>query len=292
MLQHNPIGIYDSGTGGLAVYREMRRALPGERFVYLADSDYCPYGDLTEGQIRDRARSAARHLTSAHNCKMVVIACNTVDAVARGIVEDECRSIAATTTTTTVTGMIAPTIIAAALTARMRVPDARRTKMLVLSTIPTALRGDYVIGLATLLPGVEILTRPAARLAPLIENNAPREQLRECLKTYLGSTAGVTEVILGCTHYSPLKPLVEELIPGASIINSAEAGAMSAVLTLTGALSRADAATLTPVDPSPAEDARRRDRFLVTGSVASFTRAAAQFCGGEELPSLPIGITL
>ncbi len=80
-MNNSPIGIYDSGFGGLSVWRELYRALPDESLIYLGDGKNCPYGELDESAIRNHARNAVECLL-AHGCKMIVVACNTATAAA------------------------------------------------------------------------------------------------------------------------------------------------------------------------------------------------------------------
>ncbi|MCM1300660.1 MAG: aspartate/glutamate racemase family protein, partial [Bacteroides cellulosilyticus] len=77
-----PIGIYDSGMGGLTVWREVRRALPAESLVFLGDGKNCPYGSRTPDEIRCLADAAVARLIEKEGCKMVVVACNTATAAA------------------------------------------------------------------------------------------------------------------------------------------------------------------------------------------------------------------
>ena len=80
-MNNNPIGIYDSGFGGLTVWREVRRALPGESLVYLGDGKNCPYGSRPEEEVRSLADDAVGELVAA-GCKLIVVACNTATAAA------------------------------------------------------------------------------------------------------------------------------------------------------------------------------------------------------------------
>ena len=80
-MNNNPIGVYDSGFGGLSVWRELYRALPEESIVYLGDGKNCPYGSLSAEKIRDFATKSVEELL-AKGCKMIVVACNTATAAA------------------------------------------------------------------------------------------------------------------------------------------------------------------------------------------------------------------
>ena len=81
-MNNAPIGIYDSGMGGLTVWREIRKALPGESLVFLGDGKHCPYGSRPEAEIRQLADAAVARLVDEEGCKMVVVACNTATAAA------------------------------------------------------------------------------------------------------------------------------------------------------------------------------------------------------------------
>ena len=80
-MNNNPIGIYDSGFGGLSVWRELYRALPDESLVYLGDGKNCPYGELDQATIQKYAQQAVESLL-AEGCKLIVVACNTATAAA------------------------------------------------------------------------------------------------------------------------------------------------------------------------------------------------------------------
>ena len=81
-MNNAPIGVYDSGLGGLTVWREIRRALPGESLVYLGDGKNCPYGSRPREEIRRLADEAVGRLVGEQGCKLVVVACNTATAAA------------------------------------------------------------------------------------------------------------------------------------------------------------------------------------------------------------------
>ena len=86
---NHPIGVFDSGVGGLSILKALRAELPGEDFVYLADNAHAPYGERVDDYVADRSRAVLRRLIEDHQVKMMVVACNTATAAAIHLLRDE-----------------------------------------------------------------------------------------------------------------------------------------------------------------------------------------------------------
>jgi glutamate racemase len=196
-----PIGMFDSGVGGLSVAAEIRRALPGEDLLYVADTAYCPYGDRPLEEVRERALAVGRYLEEA-GAKLLVTACNT----ATGAALERLREV-----------LSIPVIgLEPAVKTGAAVTQNRRLGIMATSgTVRTHARG------------VEIVAQPCPGLADLIEEGhlegerltAQLEELTRPLRH-----AGVDTVVLGCTHYPFVRgPLARVLGARVELVDSAPA---------------------------------------------------------------------
>ena len=205
-----PVGIFDSGVGGLSVAAEIRRALPAEHLLYVADTAYCPYGDRPDAEVRERALAVGRHLQQA-GAKLLVAACNT----ATGAALERLRE----ALTIPVVGLEPAVKTGAAIT--------QNRKVGVMATSGT-LRSDRFARLVrTHARGVEVVAQPCPGLADLIEEGHLEG---ERLTARLGELtlplrqAGVDTVVLGCTHYSFVRaPLARALGTRVELVDSAPA---------------------------------------------------------------------
>jgi glutamate racemase len=205
-----PVGIFDSGVGGLSVAAEIRRALPAEHLLYVADTAYCPYGDRPDAEVRERALAVGRHLEQA-GAKLLVAACNTATGAALERLR-EALSIP-------VVGLEPAVKTGAAIT--------QNRKVGVMATSGT-LRSDRFARLVrTHARGVEVVAQPCPGLADLIEEGhlegerlaARLEELTRPLRQ-----AGVDTVVLGCTHYAFVRgALARALGPRVELLDSAPA---------------------------------------------------------------------
>ncbi len=199
-----PIGLFDSGVGGLTVLRELRRQLPNESTLYLGDEARMPYGPREPAEVLGFTREAMRWF-AGRDCKLVVIACNTATSVALEAVRDE--------SSVPIIGVIRPGA-AAALTA-----TARRA-IGVLATVLTVRSGAYIRALRDLDPLVDVAQQACPKLVPLVEegrsNTAEAEDaVREYVEPLLTEGGVVRPVVdtllLGCTHYPLLRPIIEKV---------------------------------------------------------------------------------
>jgi len=205
-----PIGIFDSGVGGLSVAREIRRALPGEDLLYVADTAYCPYGDRPLEEVRRRALAVGRYVEGA-GARLVVAACNT----ASGAALEQLRQ----TLTIPVVGLEPAVKTGVALTRNHRVG--------VMATAGTLASERFARLLREHGRGIEVLPQPCPGLADLIEEG---HLDGDVLVARLGELtrplreAGVDTVVLGCTHYLFVSgPLARVLGPDVRLVDSAPA---------------------------------------------------------------------
>jgi glutamate racemase len=203
-----PIGVFDSGVGGLSVLREIRRELPAEDLIYVADSGYAPYGDRPEEYVRGRAVAIMEFLRTK-DAKAVVVACNTVT----GIAVDALRArydlpIVA----------IEPAVKPAAARSRSRVVG-------VLATTQTLAGQKFAKLVSTYAGDVEVLTQAAPGLVDQVEAgrlNTP--STHSLVERYLRPMLdkGADTIVLGCTHYPFLDDLIRDVAgPDVAVIDSA-----------------------------------------------------------------------
>lgn len=199
-----PIGVYDSGLGGLTVWREIRRALPGESLVYLGDGKNCPYGSRPREEVRRLADAAVGRLV-AEGCKLVVVACNTATAAAIDFLREKYAAIP-------IVGM-EPAVKPACL--------ATRTGIVGVLATERSLDGDLFRRTAARYgDGIEVLTLPGRGFVELVE--ADREGTPEaeaCVRAALEPmlARGADQIVLGCTHYPFLRSVMERVVAGRSV---------------------------------------------------------------------------
>jgi len=212
-----PLGVFDSGLGGLTVVRALREVLPAERIVYLGDTARVPYGTKGAATVVKYALACARHLM-ARDVKALVVACNTVSAVA----PDRLRA----DLDLPVLGVIEPG-------ARAAVEATRSGRIGVLATAGTIASGAYPRAVAQLSTRAEVVGQPAPMLVPLAEEGwtegeVPRLVVRRYVEPL--ASAGVDVVVLGCTHYPLLREVIEAEVrarigPQVAVVDSARATA-------------------------------------------------------------------
>lgn len=210
MSRHGPIGIFDSGLGGLSVAKEVRRRLPEEDILYIADSAYVPYGEKPLSQISDRSVAVTRALING-GAKIVVVACNTASGAALELLRE--------TFTVPIVGL-EPAVKPAATT-------TRSGRIAVLAT-PATLRTDRFNRLVDKHgAGVEVVKIPCPGFVDLVESGEisgeePDSVVREVLGPIIGTP--VDRVVLGCTHYPFLRDLIGGILGAdVEILDSGEA---------------------------------------------------------------------
>ncbi len=209
MPNSGPIGVFDSGVGGLTVLREIRRELPLENLLYIADSGYAPYGDKPQEVITGRALAVTAFLL-AEGAKAVVVACNTATAAAAQ----------------TLRSRFAVPIIAMEPAVKPAVARTRSGVVGVLATSQTLASHKFVQLLGRFNAGAEVLVQPCPGLVERVEaGDLDGEVTRALLSDYLTPLLeqGADTLVLGCTHYPHLSPLIRDLAGPGVVIMSAGA---------------------------------------------------------------------
>ena len=199
-----PIGVFDSGLGGLTVWREVRRALPAESLVYLGDGKNCPYGSRPREEVRRLADEAVAFLV-AQGCKLVVVACNTATAAAIDFLREKYAPMP-------IVGM-EPAVKPACLATRSGVVGVLATER--------SLDGELFRRTAARYgDGVDLVTAPGRGFVELVENDL--EATPEAEATVRAAVAemlehGADQIVLGCTHYPFLLPVLERVVAGRGV---------------------------------------------------------------------------
>jgi len=252
-----PVGIFDSGVGGLTVARAVLDQLPHEALLYVGDTARGPYGPLPLAQVRSHALDVMDHLVD-QGVKLLVIACNSASAA--------CLRDARERYSVPVVEVVLPAVrraVAATRTGRIGVIGTR-------ATIDSLAYDDAFTGAAD----VELTTAACPRFVDFVERGVTNgRQVLGVTEGYLRpmQDAGVDTLVLGCTHYPLLTGVISLVMgDGVTLINSAEETAKDVyrVLTRHGLLRDDDA-------PPP------RHRFLATGDPEPFTRLGRRFLGPE-----------
>lgn len=204
-----PIGVFDSGIGGLTVVRELLRQLPNERIVYFGDTARVPYGPKSPDTVRRYSREISAYLRS-QDVKAIVIACNTATAHALPVLAAELPL--------PVIGVVEPG-------ARAAVATSRGAELGVIGTAGTIASGAYERAIRRLAPHAHIVTRACPLFVPLVEEGwLTAEATRLIATEYLAplQASRIDTLVLGCTHYPLLKPLLGEILgPDVALIDSA-----------------------------------------------------------------------
>jgi glutamate racemase len=205
-----PIGVFDSGLGGLTVAHAIMRQLPGESLIYFGDTARVPYGPKSPDTVRRYSREITSFLLE-QGVKAVVVACNTATAHALPMLRDALD--------VPVIGVVEPG-------ARAAVRATRSGRIGVIGTAGTIRSGAYVRAIHQEAPDASVVALPCPLFVPLVEegwttHEAARVVAREYLAPFIGDS--VDTLVLGCTHYPLLKPLIAEIVgPGVRLIDSAE----------------------------------------------------------------------
>jgi glutamate racemase len=255
------IGVFDSGFGGLTVLRALVARLPHTRFAFIGDTARLPYGSKSRRTIARYAVQSAQFLVNDQGAEFLVIACNTASALALDAIQ--------AAVPVPVLGVIEPG--AAAARAASRTGD-----VLVIATDATVQSHAYAA--ACRAQGLRALEMACPLLVPLVEEGWTEHAVTaEVIRIYLAelkanaSAEGMNPdtLVLGCTHYPLLRPLIEQAVPaGMRVIDSAEATAEAAARLFNG-----HAATA----PGHAAPDERRLRFFATDSVEKFERLGSRF---------------
>jgi glutamate racemase len=267
MSDSRPIGVFDSGVGGLTVLREIRHQMPAEALIYVADLGHFPYGPRSQSQVRGLALDIIGML-SGMDTKLVVIACNTATAAALHVARERFDI--------PVVGVIAPGAQAAAAA-------TRNGRVAVLSTEGTRASGEYVHAIKEANPGIAVLSEVAADLVEIVEDgDADTARADAALAPVLRRIVDwrADTLVLGCTHYPLLRPALHRLIGNRRlrVVDSAD--------TTAARVKRIVAVNRIGADGAAATDSTSlaaRTEMLVTAAPARFRTSAARIFG-EPLP--------
>jgi glutamate racemase len=211
-VRQRPVGVFDSGVGGLTVLHELLVRLPHEDYVYLADSARLPYGDRRPDELREFALEVAEELLG-RGIKLLVVACNSATAAALPALQERLME---TTLGVEALGVVQPAAVQA-------VAATRRGRVGVLGTPATVATGAYAAAIAATDPFVEVVSVSCDDLAMRIEAGTIDDGLVSAVRGYCAPLreAGVDTVILGCTHYPLVKPILQRMLgPDVAIVTS------------------------------------------------------------------------
>ena len=224
-MDNRPIGVFDSGLGGLTAFKALSRLLPNEDIVYFGDTGRVPYGSRSRETIVKYARQDMAFLQSK-NVKMILAACGTVSSVAgaKGELLSDALNVP-------FVGVLRPT-------AREAATATRNGKIGVLGTTATIRSGSYQKELAAINPDLEVFGQDCPLFVPLVESGfvQPGDPItRLTVERYLApmKEAGVDTLILGCTHYPIIAPVISEVMGSdVTLINSGREAARFCVALL------------------------------------------------------------
>lgn len=254
-MDNRPIGFLDSGVGGLTVVKELIRQLPHEEIVYIGDSARAPYGPRPADQIREYTWQLVKFLLTK-NVKMIVFACNTATAVAW----EEIKA----ALDIPVLGVILPGSSAA-----IKVTQGK--KLGVIATPMTISSDIYRQKVQLLDPQVEVISMACPKFVPLVESNQPQSSIAKKVvyETLAPLVGKVDTLILGCTHYPLLRPIIQNVMgPEVALIDS---GAETV---------RDISVLLNYFEINRSREAKaKNDYFYTTAGVTSFQEMAESWLG-------------
>jgi glutamate racemase len=260
-----PIGVFDSGVGGLTVLRALRERLPAASFTYLGDTARLPYGTKSPGTVRRYAEQAAGVLID-RGVQALVIACNTASSAAVEHLQRRCAPIP-------VFGVIEPGAAAA-------VAASKRQEILVLATEGTVQGGAYERAIRALRPDAAVVSLPCPLFVAFAEEGWADGPIAEAVaRRYIGPVLaehpGIDTVVLGCTHFPVLRGAISVAAgPTRHLVDSAATTASEVFRrfgeTLSGGISG---------------DSRGEIRFLATDAPQRFARVGSVFLGEAIAPA-------
>ena len=207
-IKDAPIGVFDSGVGGLTVAREIMRNLPQEKIVYFGDTARVPYGSKSKETIIRYSRQIVRFLKT-QEVKAIVVACNTASALALETISEE--------TDVPMIGVVEPG-------AKVAVETTRNKKIGLIGTRGTVKSGLYQKVIQKEDPEIQVIGQPCPLFVPLVEEGWLKDEITlEVARRYLDPllSQDIDTLILGCTHYPLLKPIIQNVMgPDVKLIDS------------------------------------------------------------------------
>lgn len=264
--RERPIAVFDSGVGGLTVLHELLVQLPGEDYIYLGDTARFPYGSRSADELAAFSMEIAEELL-ARQAKLLVVACNSATAAALPALRERMRQ---TTLGVDVLGVVRPEAVQA-------VAVTRTGRIGLLATPATVASGAYDEAVRAADPHVALTSVAAPELAALIQDGSEfDDEVVALVRSYVGPLrqAGVDTVILGCTHYPLLRPMLQRLLgPRVQIVVSG------------AALARQVGHALGVRDLANPREGEGEYRFLTTGDPEEFRSLGSRFL---QLPLGPV----
>ena len=260
---NRPIGVFDSGVGGLTVLAELRRRLPAESTIYLGDNSRAPYGPRSADEVRRFTLESVAWLL-AQEVKLLVLACNTATSQALPLVRD--------VASVPVLGVVRPGALSAAA-------STRAGHVGVIATAGTVASGAYPAAIGEADPALSVSQLACPRLVPLVEaGDLAGPETEAAVRGYLGelfaADPAIDTLLLGCTHYPLLRPLIERVAgPRVAVVDSAFTTALAAEDLLDALGTRTGAS------------GEGLNRIATTGDVATFAAVAGTLFG-TALPSV------
>jgi glutamate racemase len=205
-----PIGVFDSGVGGLSVLHDIRAALPGEDLIYVADSGHVPYGSKSQEYIQQRSILLSQFLME-QGAKAIVVACNTATAAAARLLR----------------ARFSLPIVAMEPAVKPAAAATRSGVIGVLATVGTIKSAQLAALLERFGRGIEVVTQPCPGLVEQVEaGDLAGPETRALLERYIAPLMerGVDTIVLGCTHYPFLRPLIADIVgPDVALIDTGAA---------------------------------------------------------------------
>lgn len=250
-LDDRPIGVFDSGLGGLTALLELRRLMPEENIVYFGDTGRLPYGEKTLAQLRCMAAQDLA-LIAGQGVKAILVACGTLSSNTPELLDAfplPCS------------GVLRPSILAMA--------EAPGNGSLgILATAATIRSGAFERALRAACPAREILPIPCPKLVPLIESGHidPEDPLLlEAAEEYTAPLRGASAVLLGCTHYGIVEEALRRFLPAETVLVSAAACGAAAIGSL--------------LDREGLRGGSGEETYLISGDPGAFAAAASLLLG-------------
>lgn len=221
MSTQSPIGVFDSGVGGLTVVKEIMRQLPGENMIYFGDTARVPYGSKSKKTVLKYSRQIVRFLME-HGVKAIVVACNTASALALGEIREEISI--------PVMGVVEPG-------AKMAADSTKTNCIGIIGTESTIKSGIYSKYLRKINPELTVVSRACPLFVPLVEEGLLEDRITDdMIERYLHELKeyGIDSLILGCTHYPLIRNAIGKYMgPKVSLVNPAYETAKSLKVMLT-----------------------------------------------------------